>query len=45
MTETCPSSSVRVFTDATGGGGPGGIGTMGQRCASSNALPARNFAG
>ena len=45
MAEMCPRSSVRVFTDATGGGGPDGTGAVRERCASSNAPPAKNFAG
>ena len=45
MTETCPRSSVRVFADATEGGGPDGIAAVRERCASSNTSPAKNFAG
>ena len=45
MTEICSRSSVRVFTDVRGGGGPGGAGTVGERCVSSNASPAKNFTG
>jgi len=45
MAETCPRSSVRLFTDPTGGGGPDGVGVVGERCASSNISPAKNFAG
>jgi hypothetical protein len=45
MTEMLPRSSVRVFTDATGGGGPDSIGAVRERCASSNCIPARNFTG
>ena len=44
MTEMCPRSSVSVVTDATGGGLPDGTGAVGQRWASSNASPAKNFA-
>jgi len=45
MAEMCPRSSVRLFTDAMGGGGPDGIREVGERCESSNASPAKNFAG
>ena len=45
MTEMWPRSSVRVLTDATGGGGPDSIGAARERWASSNASPARNFKG
>jgi hypothetical protein len=45
MAEMCPRSSVRVFTDVMVGGGPDGAGAVGERCASSNASPARNLAG
>ena len=45
MTEMRPRSSVRVFTDATEGGGLDGTGAVGQMCPSSNAFPAMNFAG
>ena len=45
MTEMWPRSSVRVLTDATGGGGPDGTGATGERCASSKTPPARNFVG
>jgi len=40
-----PRSSVRVLTNAMGGGGPDGTGAVGERCVSSNASPAKNFAG
>jgi len=40
MAETWPRSSVRVFTDATGGGGPHGTGAAWEKCASSNTSPA-----
>jgi len=43
MTEVRPRSSVRVFTDATGGGDS--IGAVRERCASSKASPARNLTG
>jgi len=36
---------MRVFTDATGGGGEDGIGAVRERCTSSNASPVRNFTG
>lgn len=45
MTETCARSSVKELTDAREGGGLGGTGAVGQRCASSNKSPARNLAG
>jgi len=45
MAEVYPRSSVRVLTNAMGGGGPDGTGAVEERCASSNASPARNFAG
>jgi len=45
MTEMQPRSSVRVFTDATGGGEPDSMGAVRERCASSNASPARNLTG
>ena len=45
MVEMRPRSSVKVFTHATVGGGPGGTGAVRERCASSNASPARNLAG
>ena len=45
MTEMRPRSSVRVFANATGGGGPESIGAVRERCASSNASPARNLTG
>ena len=44
MTEMRPLSSVKVLTGATEGEFSG-IGEVGQRCASSNASPARNLAG
>ena len=44
MTEMRPRSSVRVLTDATGGG-PDGTKAVRERCASSNASPAKNLAG
>ena len=45
MAEMCPRNSVRLFTDETGGGGRGGTGAVRERCESSNASPAKNFAG
>lgn len=45
MAEMCPRSPVRLFTDATGGGGRDGTGVVRERCESSNASPAKNFAG
>ena len=45
MTEMRPRSSVRVFTDATGGGEPDSIGAVRESCASSKASPARNLTG
>ena len=45
MAEMCPRSSVRVSTDATEGGGPGGTPVVEERCVSSNTSPAKNFAG
>ena len=45
MAEMCPCSSVRLLTDPTGGGTPDGAGVFGERWASSNTSPAKNFAG
>ena len=45
MAEMCPRSSVRLFTDAMGGGGPDGAGAVREMCESSNASPTKNFAG
>ena len=45
MTEMCSRNSVRLFIDATAGGGLDGAGAVGERCASSNTSPTKNFAG
>ena len=45
IAEMWARSSVNVVTNSREDGGLGGTGAVGQRCPSSNASPARNFAG